>query len=451
MNISNTTFIKKIAVAMLNNPIFFDQEENLQFLYAQPANYIAYLDFFNKNKIELLKNFSRKETNYKLGTVEDFSIDAIDINSPIDFFNYRNFSYTYKNDVLKTKGTLKVPGVLPFIKDDYNSIFQEYIWNLSLWPFVPFFIYTDLDPINLGGPLFLTSFTIDSKANSPVDINLSFEGGTTIPESYKSKTASYLSSFSRYLPQNIDFSETETQKTYRYSKSHDCFLTINVIEAEPEQEQNIAEKHNNDINWMSGQDFFITSMSLKVENSVDTVYTANDGITKNLLDGPKSIGLKKRTVTGSITFEAARDFSAIYNGINPGAISLVMYFGGPFYYPMKNVIFQNFDSKLNSGSSTYLHSIKFFALAQPTNLSKWYEQNEFDLDIQSIFFEGTFDGTLKTNPQQVTTNAEEEESDDNLQVPGWLAPPPSPVIASPNPFPPVFFPPIRPNLPNELN
>jgi hypothetical protein len=432
----NLNSFKQTAINVFNNEEFYTSiTETLPFIRVDGNSRsngqsvsppVPTLWCFDSNLINLLETQSNEPGYYYFGFVKKLSHEKIDLFKAVETFNYSFFTSTIQNNVLKTTGSMAVPVLLPFIEKENHSVFMSAIWRVSAFTFVPFFIYTDLSPINIGGPLFMQSLRLSVSESSDVNCEFQFTGGALIPKSITGFSSSLPNS---YIPQSVDdtpYDNMPTLKqnnnTYRSAKIYDCLLAItpNLQNAVGTGATNLYTNNAPLISWMSGQDFQIIEMSLNINQDIHIDYTANDGVLKNVLDGPAYISLKNRKVSGHITFISAKNLSVIYNfnlgsiysqteNYNPqNATSMLMYFGGPFYYPMKNVVFQQFNVELNAAEATYKHTIEFFALLQPTKETDYYKQNIFDLDFNTIF-EDPIDGTLKTAPQM-------EQSEESVPI-----------------------------------
>jgi hypothetical protein len=416
MIFANLNSYKQVAINVVNDERFFMIRETLPFIrtigFGQDVGeakepFVPTFWCFDAEKYQVLSNYSSDDTRYFFGLVKELSQSPLNLFEPVDTFNYTKFTNTILNDVLKTEGKISIPILFPFTKGENHSMFMEAVYRISAFTFVPFFIYTDVVPNNIGGPLFLKNFNISVKGESDVSCSLDFIGGALPPESLSAAS---------YVPEDVMDQGYPTLRqndhTYRTSRVYDCALVItpDIQSALGAGSTNFYGSNSPIISWMSQQDFQIIEMSLNIEQIIDLKYTANDGTFKKVLDGPAYISMKERKASGTIVFISARDLSTIYNTTlqdlfsqsSPYTLvnvtSMLMYFGGPFYYPMKNVIFQQFKVDIQPDQATYMHTISFIALLQPTNIQIYYKQNIFDLDFDQIFL-SDIDGTLKTEKQ----------------------------------------------------
>jgi len=112
----------------------------------------------------------------------------------------------------------------------------------------------------------------------------------------------------------------------------------------------------------SAIDARIVSMSLDINQEYEFVFPAQNKDTAASSDnvGARYAGLNSREVSGKIQI-LAKD-PRMDPMKNP---ELTMYFGGPFYFKMRNIRWQNptMDIKIDQG---YIHTYKFIALADRT-------------------------------------------------------------------------------------
>ena len=401
MTLFNPGSLQKIAICIYNKLDFYQQNFSqiplLNFnsginppLPLAAASY----DFIASPTVGNFQSFASNPANYYFGGCESFNIDKIEYYRAVPTFTYSDFISLPTGNTLKTKGSIAVPVVLPYNGSVSFSKFLECLWRISVYTFSPFFFYTNVNPINLGGPLFSNNFEISVSDNSPVKISMGFEGGT-VSESNNVLpfTPDYINNI---FPFPINYNPANTTFTYRHAKVYDCFFLIpNPTETSLTDTSQIYQLYNNQVGFFSGQNNVnITSMSLSIVQELEMTFTANDGVSKNIIDGPKHIGLKKRKVKGSVTFMSTTDLSFMYSGDR--IQQFVMYFGGPFYYPMNNVNVQQFDVKIIA--SDFKHTIEFIALLQISDFHDYYLQNEFD--ISPSHFTDPITGTVYTGSQQ---------------------------------------------------
>lgn len=380
MNIFDISTSKKIAIALYNAPDFYTQTINVfSFLNAQDwPNTGRALPSFNYGESNFVDQMNDLSTNgpYYFGAVKNYSIKPINYYKSVSTFTYSKFFEQPQNNVLKTDGALNLPVILPYDNNSNNflSLFTEVIYRLSAFPFVPFFIYSSVAAQNNGGPLFVRNFSINASSNRASEINLSFLGGT-----YFTPSEDIGTQIDNYFP----FGSTGRSQVYRTGQIFDCLFALNYVPIESTDNISLGTSpvytayNANTIWWSNQNNINIIDMKLEINQDLHEVYTSNDGISKNISDGMNSISMKNRSVKGMIKFVASKDFTSIFN-----TQSLILYFGGPFYYPMNNVYFQLFGLDINENE--YTHSFEFEALLQPTSNSQWYKQNIFDLNYSIL-------------------------------------------------------------------
>lgn len=330
------------------------------------------LDFFNWSIIESLWITALQKSNYALGMVESFQIDNIDLFKPVETFTYSNFISSAQNNVLKTSGNINIPVILPYNSGNFNSLFLQQVWRLSIYTFVPFFMNTNVYPQNIGGPLFVEDFNISVDQTSYVKINLKFNGGTKITPNLP---------YDDYTSGDIN----QLGKDFRVAKNYDCVLAFN-IEGKTSATISTSQVYNESSlfkQYFVVQGLNLFSATLNIKNDLELDWTANDGVTKNLSDGLKYLSLKKRKVTGSFKFIASENLENYFNSNSNK--QFMLYFGGPFYYPMKNVTVQVFKLTVDANTGSFIHEVSFFALLQPSNYKEYYMQNEFNINQEGLY------------------------------------------------------------------
>jgi hypothetical protein len=416
--IFNPSSLKRFSIALYTSELFFEQTiQYLPFLnvglggisYETVSINTPIYDFFNIEYSAFAKDMfyttSSNPSQYYRGFIQSLTIDQIDLYKSVDTFNYSNFISQPQNDKIITKGTLSIPVVLPYLSSgevsvnsiNYNSLFLEQIWKLSVYMFVPFFINTDLYPQNIGGPLFVTDFEISIAENSPATISLNFLGGSNVPELSNLTSPPYPYQDNLTLL-NVagNYGFGQTAPVFRTAQNYDCLLSINVNDKISSTNSTIIySSYNNYVSPIIVDGINISYMNLKIEYKTKQTFTANDGITKFLSDGIKYFSIDKRRVYGSIIFVASQNLNDYF--ISQKISSLMLYFGGPFYYPMNNVSIQVFKAELNADKSTFTHTVDFIAMLQPSQYKQYYLQNEFDINHINLYSSPT--GKIYVTPQ----------------------------------------------------
>lgn len=402
--IINPSIARKIAIAIFNETNFYEQNYDfipLLNIYDNqtPRNLVKRftpsLDFFNKSLQGALLNTSQTFSNYHFGIINNLKINDIPFYKSVDTFTWSKYISSPQNNVLKTEGDLNMVVLLPFEKDRPNSKFLQQIWRLAVYWFVPFFISADVYPQNIGGPLFVKTFKIT--ANESVNISINFKGGSnylTPPfEILKNPYDEDLTNVAKGADENgIIFEEKLTRGVFRTAKNYDCFL---VLSEAASLQQGIYTAYNVQKEDLFIQGNNIVEISLTIENDIQEIYTANNGFTKNIVDGMRYISMKSRKVSGSISFLATENLQRYFSvSIHR---TLILFFGGPFYFPMKNVFFDAFDLTINAEDPSYKHTVKFTALLQESKYPEYYKQNEFDINFEGLLHAPT--GEIYATPQ----------------------------------------------------
>jgi hypothetical protein len=403
MTIFNPSVLKKIAIAPYLNQLFYDQSASLlPFLNATVDHFYAktpapFVDCINGQQIADFQIHASNQDNYIFGVCENFSINSIPYYKSIKTFTYSDFFAQPQNNVLITEGNIKIPMVFPYTTESVFAKFLESIWRIAIYPFVPFTLYTDMSPVNLGGPLFSKKFLITVDESSPVSMGLDFIGGTAIlPPSPGSIDANNFPFTDNYVAGiSTDGITYNATFSYRTAKAYDCLFGI-PVPIDIDSIVGIYSGYNASSGWYSNQtDTNIISMSLSIDQEIVLVFTGNDGVFKNIADSVKYISMKHRTVSGNIKFISSINLEHIYKNPKDKIQELILYFGGPFYFPMKNVTIDFFSSELQPQNGSFLHDIKFIARLQaPTieddvdinlNPTPWYQLNEFDISYLGLY------------------------------------------------------------------
>lgn len=383
--IINPASLQKISLMIYNRESFYNQGFSyIPFLNVfnniiSPSSVKALLpvyDFDNASLNQSLQVLAEESDNYYLGLIKSLSIDEIEFYKPVDVYSYGNYISLPQNNVLKTSGKISIPGILPYNTGNFNSYFQEQVWRLGAYMFVPFFISSTVKPNNIGGPLFVNTYSIDLSEGGSVNIDIGFLGGTSIlpPTVYGDNDL-----------QSIIYGGSigTNSQIFRTIKNYDCFIALNVNDGlgVGVGVSDIYAGYNYETIYIEGNN--ISSMSLSISNQLEAQYTSNDGIYKTLRLGMRYLAQKDREVSGSISFKTSQKLNDRFlAGLNN---SLTLYFGGPYYFPMKNVVLQPFGMNVSGGEATYTHTIKFTALLQSTSSLEYYKKNQFDLNINGLF------------------------------------------------------------------
>lgn len=402
--IFNPSLNKKVAIFPYTSMVRLAESNPgyLPFLnYPYEKIEYPYFDYISESFIGEIEEQSSDESNYFFGYCANLKVNEIVYYKDIDTFTYSNFFSAPANDALKTEGSITIPAVLPFIEGTQQSKFQEAVWRIGAFPFVPFMIYTDITPLNIGGPVFASKWSISVSEGSPINVSMSFTGGTSVRPPLPGTIDSGDFPFQEGYVAGISTSQAD-KSSWRHNSFYDCLFGVSFVEDVPIYESAVSST----IWYQNQNEIQISKMTLDIEQDIKLIYTSNDGDLKNISDGPKYAALKKRSVRGSIELKSSTNLSIIYS--NPGAKiqQLIMFFGGPFYFPMRNVTINFFDSNLDASSKTWTNNISFTAYtsfgssnqdsdAQLLPGAKWHNYNPFSLDPLTLSSEIL--GTLKTD------------------------------------------------------
>jgi len=376
MIIVNPGSLHRVAIAVYSNTSFYNQQTSkvpfLNFEQKENADAntinVPYIDIHDLIRNSNLQQFGADGENYIFGLVKNLKINPIIINQAVNTNTYSNFITQIKSDNYFTGGNLNIPVLIT--NQNYTSDLENFynqIWKLGVLYFLPFYIYTDISPTNLGGPLFVTEYKISVSDNGPVEIDISFTGGL------------------KYIPP--DYIEPPVfQGEYRTAKSYDC-----LVVPTPDPSAQITNPYvslANQASYLSSNVFYLKSASLTIDNKISKRFTANTlNSSQQISDGVKYIALSKRTVKGTISFLASVDLLLIYS--DPGVLiqSLTLYFSGPFIFQMDNLYINFFGSEVSGDGDSFVHTLDFEAFVIPTTsdekLSYW-QQNEFNIGISTV-------------------------------------------------------------------
>jgi len=253
---------------------------------------------------------------------------------------------------------------------------EKIIYKASIMPMMPLAFVSNIEAHESFGPSFLTSFSISlsSSGSIPmVDIRCSFSGSklikvvkpsTNFTPAIEPKESIVLpfagsgttsGSGSTYEIGSSTESTSDFKNVYRSSTIIDCLFDPNECHISV---QRLAKKMSSITNINNVSRDRIVEISLEVNNEIEMVYTQPTYGYVILDDnvGPTFAKLNSRTVKGSFTV-----YSIEPNYITPTYESgITFYFGGPFFYPIKKVNFNNPTTEIKPGGG-YLHKVTFTA------------------------------------------------------------------------------------------
>ena len=242
---------------------------------------------------------------------------------------------------------------------------EKIIYKASVLPMYPMVFLSTIEAHETFGPSFLSTFSINlsSMGSIPmVDISCSSKGGKIIEVSKPLERPTLLTESKNIIQINnvatgasIGETSIDLKNLYRATSMIDCLFDPNESHSTLEKFQTKMFKKNNP-NYVTRDR--IVGMSLDISNEITFSFTqsANDYMVMDDNTGPTFANLTNRTVSGSFTV-----FSISPNIITPVYESgITMYFGGPFFYPMPVVNWNNATVTANPGGG-YLHKVTFKA------------------------------------------------------------------------------------------
>ncbi len=267
---------------------------------------------------------------------------------------------------------------------------EQVIYKASIFPLYPILIFSTIDAHDSYGPSFVSSmnFNMSTINNAPVvNISCNTVGGKIIEIS--KPTERTLPATDTFQPILLNFPESETlfeestvdfKNLYRSSSILDCLIDPNTAHPNVESLQTAIQSRNSPDSLVSER---IVGFNLSIQNGIDFIFTQSQY--KNLvLDdnvGPKYAKLTSRTVSGSFTI-----YSVEPNIITPSYENgITLYFGGPFFYPIPKVNWNNPKVTIKPGGG-YLHEISFLArLPEKTGFfSNPYPVSEFGINFEDL-------------------------------------------------------------------
>lgn len=256
----------------------------------------------------------------------------------------------------------------PLISDNIDNEqleAEKILYKASVLPMYPMVFLSTIEAHETFGPSFLTSFSINlsSMGSIPmVDISCSFKGGKILEVSKPLERPTLLTESKNIIQINnvatgasIGETAVDFKNLYRATSMIDCLFDPNESHETLEKFQTKMFKKNN-VNYVTRDR--IVGMSLDISNELSFSFTqsTNDYMVLDDNTGPTFANLNNRTVSGSFTV-----FSISPNVITPVYESgITMYFGGPYFYPIPIVNWNNATVTANPGGG-YLHKITFKA------------------------------------------------------------------------------------------
>ena len=279
---------------------------------------------------------------------------------PLAVDNHLKFSGQYYNN------NLTFAPLIPDYGTNQQLSAEKIIYKASIMPLMPLAFMSTIEAHESFGPSFLSSLSISlsSVGSIPmVDIRCSFIGSKLLkivkPSYIPSPTISSKDIINLPLAGSgsytISESTSDFNKVYRSATIIDCLFDPNMCHSSL---SSLVRKMSSITNINNVSRDRIVEMSLEINNEIEMVYTQPTyGYT--IVDdnvGPTFAQLSSRTVKGSFTV-----YSIEPNYITPSYEGgVTFYFGGPFFYPIRKVNFNNPTTEIKPGGG-YLHKVTFTA------------------------------------------------------------------------------------------
>lgn len=318
-----------------------------------------------------LQNF----TPFAVNNVPKFSAQTYSGN-----FNFSPLINIGLSDIIQN--VVSVSGTNPTDFSGINQLVNDQagaellMYFIAKIPLFPFFVCSSINSHYSFGPVFMNSMNFSCSGENglgTVNIECSFDGGKILvsPEidlfvkkrpgiepivynEMKDLNNQTISENATNFPgTNYDFD------FHRY-RSASLLDVIVLDEYEPNFNNLIAKVAANNtglkyIKNVPNKKIISVDMSISQQISLTHTIPTIDGLQRSDSIGPKYASLDSRTVSGSIKYFGYTD--RIYNNIDRG---LTLYFGGPFFFPMKNVDWSNPTISI-SPEGGYTHTYKFTA------------------------------------------------------------------------------------------
>ena len=287
-----------------------------------------------------------------------FFVDSLSFNAGNNLFTpIKNFNQiivqnlpTFRNQKFEIENISFSP-LIAYGNANQDYLGEQVIYRASKIPLFPLQLMTTLDSVKMFGPLFLNSFeiSVNGKTNlGEVSVKLGLEGGKSLVSNFNGNI--YAPSSYQFTPKKIKLiNGTEIDEfdydfnKYRHANLLDCkLLILDPGSIEFWNRTSVRSYLDSNVNTSEAPYYKVVSMSLNVSQTLNFEFTypgVKDG--DNLYyegdqSGARYVNLSARKVTGKITLLAFRDNVVFYN-----PQSVIMDFGGPFFYAMKYVEFSN--------------------------------------------------------------------------------------------------------------
>jgi len=318
------------------------------------SGYFFYKRFsYNNYKPLYCSNFSDNAGQEIYVPIQNFSGLAA-LNHP-KFDNYKYTGSFAFNPIISTR-------------INHQQAAENIIYRASYIPLYPLILCSSIPTHKSFGPAFLSSFNIKVDGMDKlgdVEIDCSLVGGRSVisPDNVVTYRPN-LDPFNQYIKMK-SLNESDNQNITNESNNFaDKYRAINLSDCAFYQGLFTGKNAYNDFgnavqNSYSSNNmprYKIVSMSLSIQQSVDLAFTY-PGYSKDTsliefadVAGPRFASLGSRRVTGSIRLFSPQNYSFI----TTNASSLTLYFGGVFFYSMKNVDWQQPSVSIDPNSGYFI-------------------------------------------------------------------------------------------------
>lgn len=272
------------------------------------------------------------------------------------------------NNVIQSVISNTMQGLSHFINDQASA--EMIMYFASKIPLYPLMICSSINSHYSYGPVFLSSMNINVSGKNSlgvVSIDCSFNGGKALIspqiDLFKKKRPTFEPIVYNSMKDlnNNTISENATNfggsginfdhHRYRSASLLDVIVFKEYIGNFADL---IAKAQAQQVTVPNEK---IVDINLSIQQNIDLEFTTPTykNIQYNDKFGPRFASLRGRTVSGSITYYG---FTQREN--MPRTSGLTLYFGGPFYYAMKNVDWSNPSISIDPGGG-YTHTYNFIA------------------------------------------------------------------------------------------
>jgi hypothetical protein len=251
------------------------------------------------------------------------------------------------------------------------------LYKAMIYPSYPLMLGSSISAHNHYGPVFATTAKISTSGTnklSPVQINISFEGGKALMVPPFNVTAPDLALIDPQLPDGTIASAGTTSTNgvseeavydyypYRSCNLMDCLALANLYSSVDEMLVDAATLVEA---TRESPDYRIVSMELEIRQEYEYKYPVpTNGRTDQ--NGPRFASLKNRVVQGSFVYWSQNE-ELVFDNTGP----LTMYFGSFWFFPMPNVEWQKPTVDAAAGQG-YMQTYGFIARTSPYAIQKGF-------------------------------------------------------------------------------